>query len=423
MKRAVPSLLLLLALTVGAAQPCMLDSPPSKEHADAPAPPAAGGAAVTDALPTEEEVKLGRDAAAEAEREYKLVTDPEQIKRVETIGLEMVRASEDPRLIAEFLAQFPKMRAKPGKKHVPFAYTFKVLKSDEVNAFSLAGGPIYVTTGLLKYCRSDHELAAVLAHEVAHVAHRHLVQLIDRQSKIEKKMLWLLLAGVLAGGASSPDFGNVLVGAQLYSIAKGNGYGREAEKDADKTGFQYLRRTKYNPVGMLTVMKRFARDEARAPTRELGIFQSHPYPRERARLVTDYLEEAGVRADIGVERDITRAFDLKSQAHMEGERELGELVLNGQTILRVARGEGGRTPVERAEKIRRDLEERFEDNLTLSQIRLSGNESQVLARGVPIVTVYPEDAAATGHTVPETARRILRALQQALWAEQIDLTF
>jgi hypothetical protein len=236
-------------------------------------------------------------------------------------------------------------------------------------------------------------------------------------------MLWLLLAGVLAGGASSPDFGNVLVGAQLYSIAKQNGYGREAERDADRTGLQYMLRTKHNPVGMLTVMKRFARDEARAPTRELGIFQSHPYPRERARLVTDYLEEADIRVDVGVERDITKAFVLTTSPRKEDGKEIGELNLNGQLILRVARPENGRGPFERAEKIRRDLEEGFEDNLTLSQIRLSSDESQVLARGVPIVTVYPEDAAATGHTVPETARRILRALQQALWAEQIDLTF
>jgi hypothetical protein len=415
------SLLILLALGVGAAPQT---TPEARARAGASvAEIPAERAAVTDALPTEEEIKLGRDGSAEAERQYKLVTDLDQVKRVETIGQEIIRASEDPRLVAEFLRDFPKFRAKPGKKHVPFAYSFKILQSDEVNAFSFAGGPIYVTTGLLKYVRSDHELAAVLAHEVAHVAHHHLVQLIDRQSRTEKKMLWLLLAGVLAGGASSPDFGNVLVGAQLYSIAKQNGYGREAERDADKTGLQYLLRTKYNPVGMLTVMKRFARDEARAPTRELGIFQSHPYPRERARLVTSLLEKAGVRVDVGVERDITKAFVLTTATMKEEGKEIGELNLNGQLILRVARPENGRTPFERAERIRHELEERFEDNLTLAQLRLSSDESQVLARGVPVITVYPEDAAATGHSVPETARRILRALQQALWAEQLDSTF
>lgn len=393
------------------------------EQREPVAEPPIDPAALVAALPTEEEVRLGREASAEAEREYKLVTDPEQVKRVETIGQEIVAASQDPRLVAQFLRDNPRYRPKSNQKRVPFNYSFKILKSSEINAFSFAGGPIYVTSGLLNYVRSDHELAAVLAHEVAHVAHHHLVQLIDRQSRTQKQMLWLLLAGILAGGASSPDFGNVLVGAQLYAIAKHNGYGREAEKDADRTGLQYLLRTKYSPVGMLTVMKRFARDEARAPTRDLGIFQSHPYPRERVRLIQGYLEQEGTRVDLGVERDITNAFVLATSRVKEGDREIGELSLNGETILRVAAPENGRSPVERVEKIRRELQKRFEQNLTLSQVRLSADERQILARGVPVITIYEADAQATGHSVPETARRILRAIQQALWAEQIDRTF
>jgi hypothetical protein len=130
-----------------------------------------------------------------------------------------------------------------------------------------------------------------------------------------------------------------------------------------------------------------------------------------------------VKVDQGVERDITNAFVLTAQPRTEDGREIGELSLNGSTLLRIAAPENGRTPAERAEKIRRDLQQGFEESLTLSQLRLSPDETQVLARGVPVITVYPADAAATGHSVPETARRVLRALQQALWAEQIDLTF
>jgi predicted Zn-dependent protease len=380
-------------------------------------------AAIAHALPTEEEVRLGREGSAEAEREYKLVNDPANQKRVDTIAREIIDASEDPKLIALWLRDRNQPKAKPKAKRVPFAYSFKILDAREVNAFSFAGGPIYVTTGLLEYCRSDHELAAVIAHEVAHVAHHHLVQLIERQSKTEKKMLWLLLAGVLAGGASSPDFGNVLVGAQLYSIAKANGYGREAEKDADRTGLQYMLRTRYNPVGMLTVMKRFARDEARMANRDLGIYQSHPYPRERARLVQGQLAEAGIKVNLGVERDISNAFELTTRTMREMDREIGELSLNGQTILRVAEPEQGRTPAERVEKIRRDLQDLFERSLALRQLRLSDDKDQILALGNPVITIYPADAAASGHSVPETARQVLTALQKALWKEQIDLTF
>jgi beta-barrel assembly-enhancing protease len=405
---------------IGSAAPSTPTTPARDSAADSGAD---DHGAIADALPTEDEVKLGREGAAESEREYKVINDPARLKRVETIGREMVAASQDPHLVAEWIRGGVGGRPKPGKKRVPFAYTFKILDSKEVNAFSLPGGPVYVTTGLLDYVQSDHELAAVLAHEVTHVAHHHMEMLIERQAKTEKKMLWVLLASILAGGANSAGFGNVLVGAQLYSIAKQNGYGREAERDADHTGVKYMLRTKYNPVGMLTVMKRFARDEARTATRDLGIFQSHPYPRERARLVDGYLAEAGIKVNLGMERDVSNAFRLTAATAKEGDREIGELSLNGQVILRVAAPEHGRAPGERADKIRRDLQDLFEHNLSLNQLRLSTDQSQVLAVGDPVITIYPADAAATGQSVPTVAHRVLSALQKALWKEQIDLTF
>ena len=57
------------------------------------------------------------------------------------------------------------------------------------------------------------------------------------------------------------------------------------------------------------------------------------------------------------------------------------------------------------------------------RVRLSPDEAKVLAMGDPVITVYPADAAATGRSVPETARQVLTAIQKALWKEQIDLTF
>src|SRR5262249_52046461 len=160
-------------------------------------------------------------------------------------------------------------------------------------------------------------------------------------------------------------------------------------------------RTRYNPVGMLTVMKRFARDEARTATRDLGIFLSHPYPRERARLVDGYLSDAGIKVDLGVERDVSNSFLLTSRTARQDGREIGELPLNGKMLLRIAAPEHGRDPAERTEKIRRDLQDLFEHNLSLNQLRLSADQSQVLALGDPVITVYPADAAATGQSVAD----------------------
>jgi predicted Zn-dependent protease len=357
----------------------------------------------------------------EAEKQYKVLQSGDQVRRVAAIAAEVVRAAEDPVLIQEYLTAHRLPRPRDESRRVAFAFSFKVAQSKEVNAFSLAGGPIYVTTGLLEYVQSDHELAAVLAHEVAHVTHHHLVQLIQKQSKAEQKLLWAMLAGLLTGAAGSPDFGNVMMGAQLYTIAKQYGYGRDAERDADKTAVKYLQRTRYSPIGMLTVMKRFARDEARQG-RELGIFQSHPYARERAELVAGHLKEAGVRVDPGMEREISNAFHVETRTASVAGRSVAELLLNGELMFRAAPAEG-KTPMERARAIEQRLEELLDQSLSMRDLRLSDDGSQILARGVPLLTVYPEDASVNELTVPAASKRALDVLLKALWKEQLDLTF
>src|SRR5262249_13640662 len=187
-------------------------------------------------LPSVEEGNLGREGAVEVEKEYKLVQDQAQLARLKRIGDELVRAAADPELIQEYREAYKVPKKGDRSKRVPFQFSYKIVRSREVNAFSLAGGPIYFTTGLLEYVESDHELAAVMAHEMTHVLHHHVVNLAAKQAKTEQKMLWVMLASILAGAAASPGFSNALVGAQLYAVAKQNGYGREAESDADKTG-------------------------------------------------------------------------------------------------------------------------------------------------------------------------------------------
>jgi predicted Zn-dependent protease len=372
-------------------------------------------------LPTESELKLGREGAAEAEKQYKILREGDQVKRVQAIAEEVLRGAYDPQLLNAYVVKNKLPRSRESARRVAFAFSFKVAESKEINAFSFAGGPVYVTTGLLDYIQSDHELAAVLAHEIAHVMHHHLVALIQKQSKTEQKMMWALLAGLLSGAAASPDFSNVMMGAQLYAIAKQNGYGRDAERDADKTGVAYLTRTRFNPVGMLTVMKRFARDEARRSV-ELGIFQSHPYAKERAELVTGYLKDAGIRVESGVEREISRAFRLETRPAAIVGQQAAELLLNGELMFRAAPLDG-KTSLERAHAVEKRLNDLLDQNLTLRDLRLSSDQSQILALGQPFLTVTTADAEVNQLAVPQTSKRALDVLLKALWKEQLDATF
>jgi len=390
----------------------------------AAAPPAKEGEPTTAEnahLPTIDELKLGREGSAEAEKQYKILKDGEQVKRVQSIAAEVLKAADDAALIQAYLQEHKLPKPKDTSRRAAFAFSFKVADSKEVNAFSFAGGPIYITTGLLNYVQSDHELAAVIAHEIAHVTRHHLVQLIQKQSKAEQKLMWALLAGILAGAATSPDFSNVMMGAQLYTIAKQYGYGRDAERDADRIAVQYLRRTRFNPVGMLTVMKRFARDEAIRGV-DLGIFQSHPYSRERAELITGYLKEAGITVDPGTEREISNAFRLETRSAKAGGKPVGELVVNGEVMFRATAAEG-KSELERARAIEKRLSALLEANLSLREIRLSDDRTRILAQGQTLLTVHPSDAEVDRQTVPETSKRALDVLLKALWSEQLNTTF
>ncbi|MBC7326929.1 M48 family metalloprotease [bacterium] len=221
-------------------------------------------------LTREEEIQIGREAAAEVEKEYKLSDDKDLLDKVDKIGKTIAAVSEDPSL----------------------PWTFKVVVSDEVNAFTLPGGFIYITTGLLNFVRTDDELAGVIAHEIAHAARHHFIKLAEQQAKTERQLAPFLLAALL--GTQGSDLENIYLGLQLVEIAKMHSYGQALEEDADLAGARYLILSKkYNPAGILTFLQRLARMEERGVKQELGILQTHPYAKERTANLLTFLRSTG----------------------------------------------------------------------------------------------------------------------------------
>ena len=111
----------------------------------------------------EKEIAMGRQMAAEIERQAKLIDDPTINEYVNRVGQNLVRNSD---------------------AKVPF--TIKVVDSDEINAFALPGGFFYVNSGLILAADDESELAGVMAHEIAHVAARHA-------RKTHRRLNWLTL--------------------------------------------------------------------------------------------------------------------------------------------------------------------------------------------------------------------------------------
>ncbi|MBC5806556.1 MAG: M48 family metalloprotease [Candidatus Eremiobacteraeota bacterium] len=175
-------------------------------------------------------------------------------------------------------------------------YTFTVLDSEEVNAFSLPGGFIFIDAGLLNFVRSDDELAAVLGHEIGHVERRHVVTLNQKAKALE---IVLDVAGLLAPGVGR--FGNIAGNLALYKQA------RVDELQADQYGLLLIARAGYDPDGMVTFLDRLS---AVSPhhRRLLGrYFETHPALGDRVAHVKGYAPLDAPRGDVSLSEGIADA--------------------------------------------------------------------------------------------------------------------
>lgn len=156
-------------------------------------------------------------------------------------------------------------------------YEFVVLNNSVPNAWALPGGKIAVNRGLLLELNSEAELAAVLGHEIVHAAARHGAQAMTRGT---------LLQGALAVGAFATrdnEFSDYILGAsQLGAQLISQRYGRDAERESDYYGIQYMVRAGYDPNAAVSLQQTFVRlSEGRSQGWIDGLFASHPPSIER----------------------------------------------------------------------------------------------------------------------------------------------
>ena len=200
----------------------------------------------------EKEVRMGREAAAEVDRQAKFVDDPMITEYVNRVGQNIVLHSD---------------------AKVPF--TIKVIDSDEVNAFALPGGFFYVNKGLLLAADNEAELAGVMAHEIAHVAARHAVENQAKGSLIE----YAAIAGsIFLGGIPGMIYQNTAGIGILGLFMK---FSRGAEEEADKLGVQYMYAAGYDPSAMATMFEKLEAKNKKKPGFIARAFSTHPAPPDR----------------------------------------------------------------------------------------------------------------------------------------------
>jgi Zn-dependent protease with chaperone function len=189
-------------------------------------------------LTREQEMQLGKEAAAEVERQMEVVRNPEIESWLNQIG--------------QRLAKTPEANAYP--------YYFKLVNEQSINAFALPGGPMYVHTGLLQAADTEGEVAGVLAHEMSHVALRH------GAAQIGKQQTWGTLfgiAGAAVGAVATDANGNCGMLCQLGEMGAGLGgssvlmkFSRGYERDADLNGARMMASAGYDPMGLPTFFEK-----------------------------------------------------------------------------------------------------------------------------------------------------------------------
>ena len=160
----------------------------------------------------------------------------------------------------------------------PFPFRFYVINDEILNAFAGPGGHIFIFSGLVIVMDNADELAAVLSHEMGHVAARHLASRIEQNSKIAIGTLLGMLAGALIGG---PVAAAIMTGSMAAGIQKQLGYSRNDERQADQLGFKYMDASGFDPSGMIAVHKELEKGRFAGPNAVPEYLLTHPGGPER----------------------------------------------------------------------------------------------------------------------------------------------
>jgi len=218
---------------------------------------ALGPAAVADDKPPKEskDVRTGKQMHVMFTQQMGVHSDLELQEYVQRVGERLAAVSERPDL----------------------PWHFTIVDTDDVNAFATMGGYVYISRGILPYFQNEADLAAVLGHEIGHIAADHLKKQ-NRKGMISG--LASAATAIFTGMPALADLTN-MAGQAIIS-----GYGREAELEADRLGASYLAKAGYDPEAMIHVISTlkdqdtFERERARLEGREPrlyhGVFSTHP---------------------------------------------------------------------------------------------------------------------------------------------------
>src|SRR5579872_1492309 len=200
----------------------------------------------------DKEIAWGKTLADEVARESKIDDDPILSEYVNRVGQNLARNSD---------------------AKVPF--TFRVIDGDEMNAFALPGGFVFVYTVLIKLASDEDEFAGALAHEIAHVAARHMT---CQESKAQVARAVSIIPGILLGGLGGMAARQAAnVGGPMVFRS----FTRHDETEADYLGVQYMYAAGYDPTGAVSILEKLEALQKTKPGAVAKVFATHPMNSDR----------------------------------------------------------------------------------------------------------------------------------------------
>ena len=252
---------LALAISLGVATVLALAQEPRATPA-APNLPTLGDTE-REALSPAMERKLGEEIMLDMRREHDFIDDGPVLEYLNNFGTALVAAS-------------PEVRGE-----TRFDFFFFAVRDTQLNAFALPGGFIAVHSALLLAARSESELASVLAHEIGHVAQRHIARMLGQQRQDFLIPLASIVLAILASRAGGDAAMGVVAAGQGLALQRQLNFSRDAEREADRIGFQIMSEAGFDASGMVAFFGRLQAASRSYSDLTPAWLKSHPLTTER----------------------------------------------------------------------------------------------------------------------------------------------
>lgn len=225
----------------------------------------------------EQDVQLGREAAAQVERQMPLLPENSEANRyIANVGRRLVEAIP------------------PQFRQPAFQYRFRIVNARDINAFALPGGPMFLNRGMIEAAQNEGEMAGVMAHELSHVVLRHGTAQATRQQSAKYQLP--ALGGAILGAIIGGNVGGMVSGGAQFGIgALFLKYSREFESQADTLGAQIMARAGYDPRDLAHMFQTIG--QASGPGGPPEWLSSHPDPGNRYQAIMDEAARLQINAD------------------------------------------------------------------------------------------------------------------------------